>query len=259
MLFLLLACDPNYKITTSDSGTFADGTADSGPSQEELDALWDGARLVIDTPQSGAFLPLGTESEFKATVYDKDGNATDFDQVDWRSDVDTAWTLLGHDVSDSTLSVGRHAITAEAPLPNGDRLAYTVGGVLVQSPYAGIYTGTMSMNVSYDTYQVGCAGAANFTVDPTGTVVAGDATCELSLQGYALNGNYVLDLANAQGAISGDINLDLQFFQYPLPTAGTLSEDGTFSASFEADINLGAAITITGGIEATRISRDVMQ
>ena len=169
MLLLLLACDPDYKITTGDSGTFADGTADSGPSQEELDAIWDGARLVIDSPQSGAFLPLGTSSQFKATVYDKDGNATDFDDVGWSSDVDTAWSLLGHDVTDSTLSVGRHAITAEADLPNGDRLAYTVGGVLVQSPYAGIYTGTMSMNVAYDTYQVGCSGAANFTVEPSTT------------------------------------------------------------------------------------------
>lgn len=259
MLFFLLACDPNYKIVTEDSGVFADGTGDSGPSQQELDALWDGARLVIDSPQSGAFLPLGSESEFKATVYDKDGNATDFDEVDWASDKDTAWNLLGHDVMDASLSVGRHAITAEALLPNGDRLAYTVGGVLVQSPYAGIYAGTMSMNVAYDTYQVGCSGAANITVAATGEVVSGDATCQISIQGYDLNSGYVIDLANAQGAVSGNIDLDLQFFQYPLPTTGTVTEDGKFDAAFSASFNIGAAITVDGAIDAVRVSRDVLQ
>lgn len=258
MLLWLLACDPNYKITTGDSGVFADGTEDTGPSQEELDALWDGARLEIESPQSGAYLPLGESSQFTAVVYDKNGVATDFDAIQWNTDQDSAWALNGRDVSDSNLIAGRHAITAVAALPNGDRLAYTVGGVLVQSPYAGIYTGTMSMNVAYDTYQVGCSGAANFSIDATGKVVSGTATCQISIQGYDLNGDYVLDLANADGAISGDINLDLQIFQYPLPTTGTVTEDGQFTAAFEAEFNVGATIAIDGGIDATRVSRDVI-
>ena len=121
MLFWLLACDPTYKITTGDSGVFVDGTQDTGPSQEELDALWDGARLEIEAPQSGSYLPLGDPAQFTAVVYDKDGVATDFDGIQWSTDQDATWALSGRDVSDSNLIAGRHALTAQAALPNGDR------------------------------------------------------------------------------------------------------------------------------------------
>ena len=73
-------------------------------------------------------------------------------------------TGSGLSFSDDTLGVGTHAITAEVSLPNGDRLSYTNGGILVQSIYAGTYAGLFDSTVTYDTYSLGCAGAATLVV-----------------------------------------------------------------------------------------------
>lgn len=261
----LSACSPAYVVTDNSdkTGTFSDGTdsggTDTGPSEEELDAIWAGARLEIHSPLSGAFLPLGEDAGFSATVYDAAGNATDFSDITWASSVDSAWALLGADVLDNSLSVGTHTLVAEAQLPNGDRLAYAVGGVLVQSDYAGLYTGVLSMTAAYDTYSVGCAGGATVVVDAAGEAVTGEATCLLSLQGFELDGSYVLDMENADGAVAGTVNLDLQWFQLPVDGTGTLDHDGNFTTDFTASFDLGAPITITGHIDASRLTRDLSQ
>ena len=259
---LLWACNPATISTDTGTkgGTFNDGTdtADTGPSEEELDALWAGSRLEIHSPLSGAFLPLGEDATFSATVYDAAGAPTDFDQIAWSSDQDPAWAPIGAEVTDSTLSAGIHTLTAEAALPNGDRLAYAVGGVLVQHPDAGVYTGILSMTAAYDTYSVGCAGNATVVVDAQGEAVTGEATCLLSLQGVELDGTYVLDMQNDAGAVSGTVNLDLQWFQLPVEGAGTLG-GGDFATDFTASFNVGAEITITGHIDAALLTRDHSQ
>jgi len=263
MLFLMLACSPSYVILDNkDSGSFSEGT-DSGSTDTgtemtaEEDAYWAGTYLVVNTPQSGAFLPLGEMASFSATVYDATGQPTDFDDIQWASSLDTAWSIAGAAVDDDTLSAGKHTLTAQALLPNGDRLSYAVGGVLVQSIYAGVYTGTLNMTAAYDAYSVGCAGAATITIDATGQAVTGDASCMLSLQGFDLNGNFLLDLSNDLGTVSGDTNLDLSFFQFPLPTSGTVDENGNFSASFATQINIGTPLDVSGEFTAVRVTRDV--
>lgn len=261
LLSLLFACTPEFKVLApaNDSGDVGpDETDDSGLTEEE-EAMWAGASLKIESPESGAFIPLGEAADFEATVSDAEGNAMDFDAITWATDRDSSWALSGASVTDSSLGVGRHALTATAVLPNGDRLAYTVGGVLVQSAYAGVYAGTLTMDAAYDTYAVGCAGAANVLIDAEGTAVAGDAGCLLSLQGFDLDAQFNLDMENADGDVSGAMNLDLQFFEFPLDAAGSVSEDGEFSISFETSVDIGAPVTLTGELNAVRISRDVTQ
>lgn len=259
LMALLWACNPATISTDTGTkvGTFDEDT-DTGPTEEELDAQWAGARLEIDSPLSGAFLPLGEDATFAATVYDAAGAATTFDQITWSSDRDAAWGPVGAEVTDNTLTAGTHTLTAEAALPNGDRLAYAVGGVLVQHPDAGIYTGILSMTAAYDTYSVGCAGNATVVVDAEGQAVTGEATCLLSLQGFELDGTYVLDMQNDAGAVSGTVNLDLQLFQLPVDGAGTLG-GGDFTTDFTASFNIGAEITITGHIDAALLTRDLSQ
>ena len=261
LLSLLFACAPEFKVLTptDDSGDIGPTEGDDSGLTEEEEALWAGATLKIDAPESGAFLPLGEDANFEASVYDAEGNLLDFDAITWATDQDSTWSLLGASVADATLGVGRHALTASAVLPNGDRLAYTVGGVLVQSAYAGVYAGTLSMDAAYDSYAVGCAGAASVIIDAAGTAVTGDAGCLLSLQGFDLDAQFNLDMENADGDVSGAMNLDLQFFEYPLDAAGSVTEDGEFTINFEASLDIGAPVTLTGELNALRISREVPQ
>lgn len=272
VLFLLLACrgeavflgdtgstDPFSDSKDSGLGDSGPGDSDSSPGTTEDYSEWDGATLVVNSPASGSFLPLDTETTFSATVYDANGNATDFDDITWVSDVDTDWLLTGREQTDSTLSVGTHAITAVAELPNGDRLAYTMGGILVQSIYAGIYVGELQIDASGEykeqTYSVGCAGSLTLTVSAEGDVVTGDAGCLLSLFGYDLDTTYGFDMTNTDGALEGEAAIDLVLFDYPVDTTGTISEDGAINGSFSIDV--AGFVTIAGTYDATLLTRDL--
>lgn len=263
LLLGAMACANTVKVIGDDTGAGGDldgdDTADTQDSGDTggTDSDWhefDGASLVILAPASGDFLPWSEDSEFQAEVHDAEGNVMDFEDITWTSDVDTAWGISGTDVTDSSLDVGTHALTATAELPNGDRLAYTIGGVLVQSPYAGIYSGTLQVDLSYDTYAVACSGATTMTVDAYGETVTGDASCLLSLNGYDLDTAYVMEYENSEGTLSGSSGIDLGFYQYDIETTGTLDTDGNMAASFSADLS---GLGMTGTLSATRITRDL--
>lgn len=264
LILLFVACqEQKLIIPTTPTGSNLDETdtgttpTDSGTTTEVDDAYWSGAQLRIISPESGDFLNLGEDAEFVAEVVDADGEPTGLDDITWQSDVDTAWSLTGGDVTDASLTVGTHALTAQALLPNGDRLSYTVGGVLVQSPYAGIYTGTLLINIAYDTYAVGCSGATTLVVNAEGELVEGDASCTLSFSGYELSPAFVVELANSDGLLEGETAMDLVFIEYPLSTDGSLSEDGDLLAIFSQEIELYGTVAVDGEINAVRVSRDV--
>lgn len=258
-----VGCANSVKIIETDTGDGSDldtligydSAEDTGDTAVDSDwHEYDGASLVILSPASGDFLPWSEESTFSAEIHDADGNVMDFDAIAWTSDVDATWAISGTRVVDSALDVGTHALTATAELPNGDRLAYTIGGVLVQSPYAGIYSGTLQIDAAYDTYAVGCSGATTITVDAYGEAVTGDASCLLSLNGYDLDTAYVLDYINSEGALTGSSAIDLGFYQYDIDTEGTLDVDGNLEAAFTTDLS---GLTLTGTLTATRITRDL--
>lgn len=254
LAWFLAACQPQYTVGDAPGEATSDET-----SAEEDTSEWDGATLVVEAPASASFLPLGEDSDFLATVYDAAGNATDFDDIQWASNVSGDWAPVGHAFQDAGLDAGTHALTATATLPNGDRLVYTVGGVLVQSAYAGVYSGTMSMAlaIEYDgtAYEVGCSGAATLVVDALGETATGGANCLLSLMGYELDTAYAFDLQNDDGELSGSTALDLTYYQFDLDTSGEVEEDGALSGDFWGDLSgYGEA---DGHFEAERITRDV--
>ncbi len=253
-----VGADTGYNATDSgETGETGDtAPVDTGPSEEELDAIWGDTRLVITSPKSGDFLPLGEDATFEAEVQNADGDVLDFEEIDWSSDVDSAWTPTGR-LFEDTLSVGTHALTATAALPNGDRLAYTVGGILVQAEDAGIYTGDVQVDVTveYDgtPYTVTCIGSTTVIVDPTGETATGDSACTISLFGYDTEAAQDIELEVAEGALSGEVALDLSFLSYGFDASGSVA-DGVLSATWSDDV-LGYA-TIEGTLDATRVSRN---
>lgn len=256
LLAPLVACQNGVKVSAGDTAS-GDLDSASDTAGDTADSDWheyDGASLVVLSPASGDFLPWAEDASFVAELHGADGAVMPFDDIVWTSDVDGAWTLTGASVVDDTLDVGTHALTATASLPNGDRLAYTIGGVLVQSPYAGIYTGTLAIDASYDTYALGCSGATTITVDAYGETATGDASCLLSLGGYDIDTAYLFDYTNDAGVLSGSSSIDLGFYQYDIDTAGTLDTDGNLEADFTTDV---AGLALTGTVTATRVTRDL--
>ncbi|MFT5686664.1 MAG: hypothetical protein ACI8RZ_007620 [Myxococcota bacterium] len=254
ILSLLLGCQ-NYELASTEDGSL-DSSADSIIEEDTSD--WDGAWMEVLTPSSGDFLPLDEDSDFEAVIYYADGTEADFGDIQWSTDADEGWALLGSAIVDDSLDVGEHDITAEALLPNGDRLVYTMGGILVQHEDAGTYVGNVKVDVTlaYDgvDYSAGCTGAVTIIVDVYGESALGDSTCTLSLLGYDQDTSYGFDLEVDEGDVSGAAEVDLSLFAYDFDMDGDL-EDGELSGSWDDDIF--GYVGVAGELSATRISRSV--
>ena len=237
-------------VTTSTSNTTGTTSSSTEPTFPEYDT----ALLRIITPSSGDFLPYGEQHSFEAEVVDQYDNPMDFEEIVWTSSAASDWEVTGAEVLDGSLDVGRHDITATAELPNGDRLAYTVGGVLLQSVYAGTYSGLFSSSLGYSGYTLGCSGAATLMVDAYGDTVSGDAACIVTLGTFDLDLTYNFDLSNDEGALSGIMNVELLgFIEIPVDIEGTVSEDGVLDLNWYDDSS--DAVT-EGEITLERVSLD---
>jgi hypothetical protein len=238
-------------------GNGTDDTAQGQGPDENDDVYWSAASLVVVSPESGALIFLGEPGHFEAAVLDAEGQPTDFSDVTWKSDRDTGWSPVGLSFDDASLSVGSHDITAAAALPNGDRLAYTVGGVLVLSHYSGLYSGTISVTatLSYggSEYPLSASGGATLSVDPTGETVTGTAACVLSLGGYAdLPLDVVIDATNRDGDVQGRAAMSLMSFDFDTDIRGRVTRDGEMTLAFSD--NVGGVFPIDGTIDAVRVS-----
>lgn len=248
LVLSLIACSNDYLVIDANP-------EDTGLSEEEL-AVYDGAELIIESPLSGDFIAIEDGGTLVARVVDAEGNELEFQDIQWATSVDDGWALEGPSHEGAELEIGTHALTATAVLPNGDRLAYTVGGVLVQSIYAGTYTGEMRVAVSAQGISTGCAGAATVIIDQTGEVVDGLASCFISFQGFDIDGAYVVEADNDQGDVVGSIAVDLLGFEVPMEIDGEVTEEGALSGAFAGDV-FGQA-EFDGTLNVTRISRDVI-
>lgn len=289
LLLSLLACGPKYQLGPLESGLFDTGLPNDPPGEDTAhtpadtghedtgepedtedtedtdqpedtadDALWGQTSLRILSPSSGAFLALGEDASYEARVYDGDGEEMDFEDIAWSSSADADWAPMGASFTDATLGAGDHVITATAHLPNGDRLAYAIGDVLVQSAWAGTYAGTLTLAVTmeYDgvPYTVGGAGGATLTIDPEGVLVTGSGECVVNLMGYEMAMTVDVDMENLEGSLDGEAAADLYIMAIDFDATGTVSEDGELEITFDDDI-LGYA-QVSGSITATRVSRD---
>lgn len=217
---------------------------------------YDDATLRIVAPTSGAFLAIEEPQTFEAELLDAAGAPLPFTDITWTSSQDAAWTPVGLVITDKPLDVGVHDVTAEAALPNGDRLAHTIGGLRVQSWYAGTYTGLFTADVLANGYTVTCSGAATLFVDKHGEKATGNAECVISLNGYDLPATFAFDLDNDDGDLSGVANIDLSFFSVPLEATGSLDRTtGVAEIAFGGDV-YGFA-TVDGAVDADRVSLDV--
>ena len=249
-LALGTACAPRYAIIEIEE-----------EEQEEVidEARYAGATLRIVEPSSGEFLPLGKNHEFVAELVSAEGEPiTDAGPITWSSNVDDQWVPAPELVfEDDTLDVGVHDITAEVTLPNGDRLAHTVGGILLQSEYAGIYAGTFTADVVTDEFTLGCAGSTLLVVDPFGEVVAGDASCIVSLFGYEVDLMFLFDLENDEGEMEGSAAADLMgWYQLEFDAVGAVNDDGELTLEFGGDEGSSGFLDVSGGLVADRVSRD---
>jgi len=247
---LVCACAPRYNVIALED--------EENSSVTETDpANYDNATLRIVRPLSGSFVPYREAAPFEAELLDSEGNPLDFDAIEWTSNSDPSWTPTGLSFDDDTLDVGLHSLTAEVSLPNGDRLAYSAGGILVQSVFAGTYVGTFSADVQYDSFPLGCGGSAVLVIDPYGEVLTGDSDCLVQLGGFDAPLAFVFDVEHdGNGGLSGTTAADLfGWFQLDFETSGEVDLDSE-SLSLEFAGAPWDGMTLDGSVTADRISLD---
>lgn len=281
VLYLLLACNDSVTLGTKTSEQYICGEEDSSIAedtditeeeeepiegeaeeedepeidpQEELDLIWGNATLEVLSPEPAAFLPLGEEALFEAIVFDENGDELDFSEIEWSSSVDSSWAATGSSFFDY-LDVGRHNLTAQAHLPNGDRLSYVVGGVLVQHPNAGVYSGTTSIDVTINSdtpIVVSCSGGVTIAIDPTGEAGTGEGDCIVNINGNDIPSTYYFELQIEDNIVGGAAILDLWLIQQSFPIEGTI-ENGELNASW-SDSVLAGWVDVDGALNLSRVS-----
>ncbi len=246
---LLLACRSGGNID-------GNGETDTGDATVELDPEdFDEAMLRIIPPQSSALLPWQEQSHFQAELIDQDGVPLDYDEILWSSSSDAAWQGHGLDFTNADLDVGVHDITALAYLPNEDRVAHTVGGVLVQSPFAGTYVGLFVSTVDLDGLPIPCSGAAVLVVEPYGEQATGTASCVTSVMGMELELAYTFDLVNSAGRLHGIAGADIfGMFEYDFEVSDGTMDPDTMNFAFGGDVM--GMLELSADVRVERISDD---
>ena len=265
-LFLMLACTQEKTLVETcpeeieDSAILEEPISEpSEPIEEPEDfSMWEEASLRILSPQPAQLIPIGEEQEFTATIIDTEGNTLPLEEAEivWKSDIDEHWTSSDFSFNNDSLSAGIHIIEAQAILPNNNRLTYALGGIKVQHPYAGTYSGTTTINATITDWNgnetiVSCAGAATLIVNLEGTKATGDSACILQLFGQAQETTYDFDIDIQENDLSGLAIADLVIAQRDFPLTGTISEDG-MTASW-ADLVYGT-VDVEGALDLEKIS-----
>lgn len=243
-----------FALVFACQGEVGIGAVDSDEPVEDL-TRYDGASMRIIEPASGSFLAWRETHTFRVEITSAEGEVIeeDFD-VAWDSSADGAWAPTGVQIEDDSIDVGLHDLTAEVILPNGNRLAHTVGGVLIQAEEAGTYVGTLSGGTTVQNLPVGCAGAAILVVDPYGESVEGTADCLINLGQFELPLDFAIEATHSadDGAVEGQAVARVFAFDLEFDTAGG-REGESLDLEFEGQL---LTSTFSGDIRTERISRD---
>jgi len=240
-LLLIVACGGEIGIRDRDGGDL----------DEDL-SRYDDATLQIVQPRSASFLELGASHGFRAELRDAQGEPLDGAEIAWSSSADAAWSGSALSFESADLDIGLHDLTATARLPNGDRLAFTVGAVLVQAEVAGTYVGTITSGFELQGFPVSCGGASTLVVEPRGEQVTGRATCLAAAGGFELPLEFTVDALHEGGAVEGQVSARIIAFDLDFPASGGLA-DGALQLSFQGNV---FGSDFDGRIRTTRISRD---
>ena len=249
--------EPDDDDTGDDDDDDDDVTGDDDTTGDDDDSMWDDAELVVYSPESGDFFPLGTPVLLDAEVVDGDGQPMEWDEILWTTDQDEDFEFIGTVGEVEDFPVGEHVVKAETELPNGDRLTYAVGGILVQHEYSGVYSGTVNVgiNIEIQGYPIAgnCVGAVDFIVDPYGELLEGTGACIASLAGYLdLDLDLVIDGEIDGGAIDGQIGISVMgWFDLPTAYTGSFVASDEMEGSFDGEI---LGVTMVGEISAHRVA-----
>jgi hypothetical protein len=246
---------PDEPGTGFATGPWEDPTTPAATSTD--DALYEGAWVRIVAPTSGEVVPLGASYDYDAELLAADGSALDAVEVQWLAtdapDFDGDALAFPSD----QLPVGTHDVTVVATLPNGDRVSNTVGGVRVQSPIAGTYSGLFSVDGSVSALTITCTGSAVIVLDAPGQTGAGEGDCLVSILGadVPMTWDFSLDASGSELTGSAGVNL-VGFFTYEVPmTSGTVDPTGD-GLSLEYSATIPFIGDLTAFLEAPRISLD---
>ena len=246
---VLPADDDDFVADDDDATDDDDDTVDT--------SMWDGSELLVHSPMSGSFVPLSDPMHLEGEVIDADGESTDFDEIVWTTDQDAEFEYIGAmgDVED--FPVGEHVIKATAELPNGDRLIYAVGGVLVQHEYAGVYSGTVNINIDMEIQgypiSASCVGSTDFLVDPYGEILEGSGACIASVMGMLdLDVSLIIQGEIYDELVDGTISIDIAgWFELPSTFNGEFVSSDEFSANFDYDYS---GVAVSGEVQAHRVA-----
>ena len=271
----ITSCSPQYGMKidgetidssvtdTTDDGSGGVDDGDVPDDTEEDFSMYEGVVIRIVHPESGDFLPLGEVHSFEAILVNPEGDELPFDDVFWDSDADDEWTPVGGEVDDDTIDVGRHNITAQVELPDGSRLAHTVGGVLVQHEDAGTYVGDMilSMDTEVGGTPIGasCIGAAFVVVDEYGDAAEGTSACTMDLLGYMtipVDHSFAYSLDETD--LDGNAFVDIPFMGsgLPFPSEGSI-DGGDILTTWEGGVS--GIFELAGTLEVNRITREITE
>ncbi|MEC7983879.1 MAG: hypothetical protein VX278_01870 [Myxococcota bacterium] len=262
LLTLLLGCQKEdicdrIETDTADSVAIAEPETPPEPEEPAEDfSMWENAALEILSPAAGLVIELDAPQIFEAAVLDSDGEPMEWDDITWTTDVSEEWTFDGASFEDNTLPAGQHTFRAETILPNGDRLVYALGGIKVQHPFAGTYSGTTTINATFpvgggNTTTVSCAGAATLTVNLEGTAATGSSACILNLLGTDQETYYNFEVEISETTLGGLAIADLGITQRDFPLTGEIDEE-TMTATW-ADTVYGF-IEVDGAFDLQRVS-----
>ncbi|MEZ4320974.1 MAG: hypothetical protein R3F61_26080 [Myxococcota bacterium] len=267
LVLLAMGCGPAPAVVIDDTIDQPGlGWVDEVPTGEDPDdpepvdwAIYEGAEFRIVSPASGSFLPLDRVVTYEAVLTAADGTALQVDDVFWSSSIDPVWDGIGMAFDDDGIGVGLHDITAEVTLPNGDRLAHTVGGVRVQHPLAGTYSGLFSATGGYQQLQFTCSGSSVLQVDAYGEIAMGEGDCVASLIVFDLPLNFVFDLEvdPVDGALTGQAGATIIGpFTYDFPAEGAVTPQ-QLELTWAGTVLL-LNFDVTADLTAQRISLDAL-
>ena len=256
---------PSIDTASATSDTAAGtGFLDDGPLAWTEDptepdwSLYDGAFARILSPEAGSTIPIDGTTTFEVEVRNPDGEVLSVDSVIWQSSIDPDF---GSDANGDALyetdaiDPGIHTITTLVDLPNGTRLAHSIGGVRAQHSAAGTYAGLFSVDGSVNNIVITCTGAALLEVDDLGRAAAGEGDCLVSLLGFDVPMTWLFDLENDAGVIDGSGGVDLLgWFTYDIP----VTVGGVDPVTGAMDVQFAGPIPLIGELsaflEATKVA-----